>query len=44
MMDARSRSESAAERRQWILSTLQTAGFLPITDLARQLGVSQLVV
>jgi DeoR/GlpR family transcriptional regulator of sugar metabolism len=44
MMDARLRSESAAERRQWILSTLQTAGFLPITDLARQLGVSQMTI
>ena len=44
MMDARLRSESAAERRQWILSTLQTAGFLPTTDLARQLGVSQMTI
>jgi DeoR family transcriptional regulator of aga operon len=44
MMDARLHGESAAERRQWILSTLQTAGFLPTTDLARQLGVSQMTI
>ena len=44
MMDARLHGESAAERRQRMLSTLQTAGFLPITDLARQLGVSQMTI
>src|SRR3954467_10449021 len=44
MMAGRLHGEGAPERRQWILSMLQTADFLPITDLARQLGVSQMTI
>jgi DeoR/GlpR family transcriptional regulator of sugar metabolism len=44
MTDLGLRYESAAERRELILSTLGTAGFLPINDLARQLGVSQMTI
>jgi DeoR/GlpR family transcriptional regulator of sugar metabolism len=42
--DAGLRHESAADRREEILSTLRTTGFLPIADLARQLGVSQMTI
>ena len=38
------RYEAAAERRAWILSSLQSAGFLSVADLARQLGVSQMTI
>jgi DeoR/GlpR family transcriptional regulator of sugar metabolism len=34
----------AAERRTWMLSTLRSVGFLSVTDLARQLGVSQMTI
>jgi DeoR family transcriptional regulator of aga operon len=44
MTDAGLRYESAAARRELILSTLRTAGFLPINDLAHQLGVSQMTI
>jgi DeoR/GlpR family transcriptional regulator of sugar metabolism len=33
--------ESGGERRAWILTTLRNSGFILISDLARQLGVSQ---
>jgi DeoR/GlpR family transcriptional regulator of sugar metabolism len=42
--DAGLRYESAAERRTWMLSTLRSEGFLSVTDLARQLGVSQMTI
>ena len=38
------RHEGAAERRAWILSTLQELGFVSITDLARELAVSQMTI
>ena len=38
------RYEAAAERRTWMLSTLRSVGFLSVTDLARQLGVSQMTI
>jgi DeoR/GlpR family transcriptional regulator of sugar metabolism len=38
------RLEGAAERRAWILSTLQELGFVSITDLARELAVSQMTI
>jgi DeoR/GlpR family transcriptional regulator of sugar metabolism len=44
MTDPSLRYESAAERRQLILSTLRVGGFLPIAELARQLGVSQMTI
>jgi DeoR family transcriptional regulator of aga operon len=43
-MDPGLRYEGAVERRSWILSTLQAAGFVSITDLARQLEVSQMTI
>jgi DeoR family transcriptional regulator of aga operon len=42
--DAGLRYEAAAERRAWILSNLESAGFLSVADLARQLGVSQMTI
>lgn len=44
MTDAGLRYEAAAERRTWMLSTLRSVGFLSVTDLARQLGVSQMTI
>jgi DeoR family transcriptional regulator of aga operon len=38
------RYEAAAGRRTWMLSTLRSVGFLSVTDLARQLGVSQMTI
>jgi DeoR family transcriptional regulator of aga operon len=38
------RHEGAAERRAWILSTLQDVAFVSITDLARELQVSQMTI
>jgi DeoR/GlpR family transcriptional regulator of sugar metabolism len=38
------RPEAAASRRAWILSTLRSAGFLAINDLAREFGVSHMTV
>ncbi len=38
------RHEHAAERRAWILATLQDVAFVAITDLARQLQVSQMTI
>ena len=38
------RHEGAAERRAWILSTLQDVAFVSITDLARELRVSQMTI
>jgi DeoR family transcriptional regulator of aga operon len=38
------RHEGAAERRAWILSTLQDVAFVSITNLARELGVSQMTI
>lgn len=35
---------SGTERRAWVLSTLRTSGFLSVTDLARDLGVSDMTV
>jgi DeoR/GlpR family transcriptional regulator of sugar metabolism len=35
---------SAAERREWILRTLRAAGFLSITDITREFGVSHMTV
>jgi DeoR/GlpR family transcriptional regulator of sugar metabolism len=43
-MDPGLRYEGAAERRSWILSTLQAAGFVSSTDLARELEVSQMTI
>jgi DeoR family transcriptional regulator of aga operon len=43
-MDPGLRHESAAERRAWILSTLQDVAFVSITDLARELQVSQMTI
>jgi DeoR/GlpR family transcriptional regulator of sugar metabolism len=44
MTDAGLRQEAGAERRAWILSKLDSAGFLSVADLARQLGVSQMTI
>lgn len=44
MTEASLRYEAAAERRAWILSNLQSAGFLSVADLARRLGVSQMTI
>jgi DeoR/GlpR family transcriptional regulator of sugar metabolism len=44
MMDPGLRYEGAAERRAWILSTLQDVAFVSITELARQLQVSQMTI
>ena len=44
MTDTGLRYEAAPERRAWILSTLQSIGFLSVADLARQLGVSQMTI
>lgn len=43
-MDPGVRHEGAAERRAWILSTLQDVAFVAITDLARALRVSQMTI
>ncbi len=43
-MDPGLRHEGAAERRAWILSTLQDVAFVAITDLARELHVSQMTI
>jgi DeoR family transcriptional regulator of aga operon len=42
--EASLRYEAAAERRAWMLSNLQSAGFLSVADLARRLGVSQMTI
>jgi DeoR family transcriptional regulator of aga operon len=44
MTDVGLRYEAAAGRRTWMLSTLRSVGFLSVTDLARQLGVSQMTI
>ena len=44
MTDAGLRYDAAAERRAWMLSTLRSVGFLSVTDLAHQLGVSQMTI
>jgi DeoR/GlpR family transcriptional regulator of sugar metabolism len=44
MTDPDIRNEGAPERRAWITSTLRSAGFLAITDIARELGVSTMTV
>ncbi len=44
MTDFRQRHEGASERREWILSTLRTDGFVPISDLVRRLGVSHMTI
>lgn len=44
MTEIRQRHEGAGERREWILSTLRTDGFVPISDLARRLGVSHMTI
>ena len=38
------RHEGAPERRTWILAKLRAVGFLSISDLTRQLGVSHMTV
>ena len=38
------RYDEASQRREWILSSLRTAGFLSITALATELGVSDMTV
>ena len=38
------RPEGGAERRELILSTLQSVSFLPIAELARELAVSQMTI
>jgi DeoR/GlpR family transcriptional regulator of sugar metabolism len=42
--DAGLRYDAAAERRTWMLSMLRSVGFLSVTELARQLGVSQMTI
>jgi DeoR/GlpR family transcriptional regulator of sugar metabolism len=44
MTDPDVRNEGAPERRTWIMSTLRSAGFLAITDIARALEVSTMTV
>ncbi len=44
MTDPEIRNEGAVERRTWITSALRSAGFLAITDIARQLEVSTMTV
>lgn len=44
MTDPEVRNEGASERRTWITSTLRSAGFLAITDIARELEVSTMTV
>lgn len=44
MTDPDTRNESAGERRAWITAALQSAGFIAISDLAQQLGVSSMTV
>jgi DeoR family transcriptional regulator of aga operon len=39
-----SRPEAAATRQAWIVSALRSVGFLSVTDLARELGVSHMTV
>jgi DeoR/GlpR family transcriptional regulator of sugar metabolism len=39
-----SRPEAAATRQAWIVTTLRTVGFLSVTDLARELGVSHMTI
>lgn len=43
-MTAPGPARTAPGRRAWILTTLQAVGFLSVTDLARQLGVSQMTI
>jgi DeoR family transcriptional regulator of aga operon len=43
-MDPGLRHEGAPERRAWILTTLQVTAFVSITDLARELEVSQMTI
>lgn len=44
MTDPDIRNEGAPERRAWITSTLRSAGFLAITDIAGELRVSTMTV
>jgi DeoR/GlpR family transcriptional regulator of sugar metabolism len=43
-MDPGLRYEGASERRSWILSTLDAIAFVSITDIARELQVSQMTI
>ena len=44
MTEPELRNEGAPERRAWITARLRTAGFLAITDIARELRVSTMTV
>ncbi len=44
LVEPASRPEAAATRQAWIVTTLRTVGFLSVTDLARELGVSHMTV
>jgi len=44
MTDPGIRLEGAVERREWICAKLREVGFLPIVDLAREFGVSQMTI
>ncbi len=38
------RNEGGPDRRSWIMSTLRSAGFIAVVDIARALGVSSMTV
>lgn len=42
--DPGSRDEGGAQRRMWIVSTLRSAGFLAIVDIAKEQGVSSMTI
>ena len=44
MTDLSVRLEGAGDRREWISTKLREVGFLPIVDLAREFGVSQMTI
>jgi DeoR/GlpR family transcriptional regulator of sugar metabolism len=44
LVEPASRPEAAATRQAWIVTTLRTVGFLSVTDLARELGVSHMTI
>jgi DeoR family transcriptional regulator of aga operon len=44
MTDPAIRLEGAGERREWICAALREVGFVPIVELARDLGVSQMTI
>jgi DeoR/GlpR family transcriptional regulator of sugar metabolism len=44
LVEPASRPKAAACRQEWIMTALRSVGFLSITDLARELGVSHMTV